>query len=210
LRGATELAPSGRAQQVHLAHTRVLVACSDSRASPGEEVQMSEMLPGPARALARVFFVSLVAAAPLAAKSDLDTRTISPIAAVADTSLALAGKVVYVDFWASWCVPCRQSFPWMNGMLDKYEARGLRVVTVNLDRKPPDGRKFMRELGTTLPVVFDSTGTFAKLYRLEAMPTSFIYGRDGKLRVREEGFHTDHAEDVERTIQTLLDEKGVK
>jgi len=171
---------------------------------------MSEMLPVPVRVLARVFFVILVVAAPLAAKSDLDSRTITPIAAVADTSLALAGKVVYVDFWASWCVPCRQSFPWMHALLDKYEAQGLRVVTVNVDRKPPAGRKFMRELGTTLPVVFDSTGTFAKLYKLEAMPTSFIYGRDGKLRWREEGFHEDRVDEVEQTIQTLLAEKGAR
>jgi thiol-disulfide isomerase/thioredoxin len=152
--------------------------------------------------------VSLAVASPLAAKTHPDISTITPIAAVADTSLALAGNVVYVDFWASWCVPCRKSFPWMQAMLDRYKARGLRVVTVNLDTKSPAARKFVREMNTTLPVVFDSTGVFARMYGLQAMPTSFLYGRDGKLRERSEGFQDEHALALEATIQELLGEKG--
>jgi thiol-disulfide isomerase/thioredoxin len=167
-------------------------------------------IPRAAHLLARMCVVSLAAVALLAARTNPDSTTINPIAAVADSSLALRGNVVYVDFWASWCGPCRQSFPWMRAMLDRYEARGLRVVKVNLDKKPPAARKFMRELNTSLPVVFDSTGAFAKLYQLEAMPTSFLYGRDGKLRQRTEGFHEDHAIEIESTIEALLDEKGTK
>ena len=159
---------------------------------------------------ARVFAVTLAVAAPIAARTKPDTTTIDPIAAVADSSLALRGKVVYVDFWASWCVPCRESFPWMRGMLDRYRSRGLRVVTVNLDSKSEAARKFMREMKSTLPVMFDSTGALAKMYKLEVMPTSFVYGRDGKLRQRTEGFHEDHALEIESMIESLLDEKGTK
>jgi hypothetical protein len=86
----------------------------------------------------------------------------------------------------------------------------LRIVTVNLDPKSKAARTFMREMNTNLPVVFDSTGVFAKLYKLEAMPTSFLYGRDGKLIERTEGFHDEHALQVESTIESLLDEKGKK
>jgi thiol-disulfide isomerase/thioredoxin len=123
----------------------------------------------------------------------------------------LKGKVVWVDFWASWCVPCRESFPWMNTLLEKYRERGLRIVTVNLDKKPAAGRKFMKDMNAAFPVVFDSTGALAKHYRLEVMPTSFLYGRDGKLRRREEGFHMDdHAISVEDMIESMLKEKGTK
>jgi thiol-disulfide isomerase/thioredoxin len=170
-------------------------------------------MPAPSRAarlLALALVVAFVAALFLAATPKPDPTTIDPIAAVADSSLALRGKVVYVDFWASWCVPCRHSFPWMSAMLEKYQSRGLRIVTVNLDPKSKAARKFMREMNTSLPVVFDSTGVFAKLYKLEAMPTSFLYGRDGKLIERTEGFHDEHALQTENTIESLLDEKGKK
>jgi cytochrome c biogenesis protein CcmG/thiol:disulfide interchange protein DsbE len=121
------------------------------------------------------------------------------------------GQVVYLDFWASWCVPCRDSFPWMNTLMATYRERGLRVVSVNLDKKPAVARKFMKDMHATFPVVFDSTGTLAKRYRLEVMPTSFLYGRDGKLRRREEGFHMDeHAISMENTIESLLKEKESK
>ncbi|HET6349941.1 MAG TPA: TlpA disulfide reductase family protein [Candidatus Krumholzibacteria bacterium] len=165
---------------------------------------------GPVRYFAWGFVVSLAVAVSVAAKSEDPSQTLDPIAAVADTSLALSGKVVYVDFWASWCGPCRQSLPWLNGLLQRYGDRGFRLVTVDVDRKPAAGRKFLKDLGVSFPVVFDSTGTFAKKYQLQAMPTSFIYGRDGKLRERREGFHEGEAYGVEDQIEDLLQQKGVK
>lgn len=149
-----------------------------------------------------------VVSSPIAADNTPDT--IAAIEIVAGDS-TLTGRVVYLDFWASWCIPCRDSFPWMNGLMERYRERGLRVVSVNLDKKPAVARKFMKDMHATFPVVFDSTGTLAKRYRLEVMPTSFLYGRDGKLRRREEGFHMDdHAIAIEDMIESLLKEKGSK
>lgn len=142
--------------------------------------------------------------------SDTTPDTITAFAASSGDS-TLAGHVVYLDFWASWCIPCRESFPWMNTLQEKYRAAGLRVVTVNLDKKTAAGRKFMKDMKAHFPAMFDSTGVVAKHYSLQVMPTSFLYGRDGKLRHREEGFHMDdHAIALENMIDTLLKEKITK
>jgi len=134
--------------------------------------------------------------------------TIAALRSVAADS-TLTGHVVYVDFWASWCIPCRQSFPWMDALSSRLHRSGLRVITVNLDKNPAAGRKFVKEMkAANLPVVYDSTGTLAKLYRLEVMPTSFVYGRDGKLRQTVQGFHSEEALSVENLIESLLKEKG--
>lgn len=142
--------------------------------------------------------------------SDKSPDTIAAFAAASGDS-TLAGHVVYLDFWASWCIPCRESFPWMNALVEKYRADGLRVVTVNLDKKTAAGRKFMKDMKADFPAMFDSTGTVAKHYGLQVMPTSFLYDRDGKLHHREEGFHMDdHAIALENMIDTLLKEKATK
>jgi thiol-disulfide isomerase/thioredoxin len=135
-------------------------------------------------------------------------ETIAVMDSVAADSIPLTGNVVYVDFWASWCVPCRDSFPWMKALQDKYRARGLRVITVNLDRNTDAGKKFIKELNSPLPVVFDCKGSLAKRYHLAAMPTSFVYGRDGKLRTRHEGFRSEDRAALETLINTLLEEKS--
>ncbi len=125
-------------------------------------------------------------------------------------SLDLKGKVVYVDFWASWCVPCRGSFPWMKKLADMHGKDGLEIVTINLDKDPKAAKKFIDDMKSPFPVVFDSTGTLAERYHLQVMPTSFIYGRDGQLRDRHEGFRPDKTVDVETEIESLLKEEVKK
>ena len=70
----------------------------------------------------------------------------------------LKGRVVYVDFWASWCAPCKQSFPWMNDMQAKYGAKGLTVIGVNVDKKREDAAKFLDGTPAKFTVAYDSTG----------------------------------------------------
>lgn len=115
------------------------------------------------------------------------------------------GKVVYVDFWASWCGPCRQSFPWMNDMLSRYEARGLQIVAVNVDAKSADARTFLAEVPARFPVVLDPAGRTPALYALKGMPTSYLVGRDGKVLMVHQSFRDSDRKALEARIAGLLD-----
>jgi len=108
--------------------------------------------------------------------------TFSPLPAVAD-DLNLekhAGKVVVLDFWASWCVPCRRSFPWMNAMHDKYAQEGLIIIAVNVDRDVADAAAFLAEYPANFEIVYDPEAALAKAYDIQVMPSSFILDRNGE------------------------------
>ena len=98
------------------------------------------------------------------------------------------GKVVVVDFWASWCGPCRRSFPWMNAMIEKYSDDGLVIVAVNLDKDRAAADAFLAEIPAQFAIEFDPEAAIATEYGVEAMPSSFVFGRDGELVARHLGF----------------------
>ena len=86
----------------------------------------------------------------------------------------LRGKVVLVDFWASWCVPCRRSFPWMNALLQQNAARGLAVVAVNVDQDRALAETFLRDVPARFRVEYDQAGVLARQFGVRAMPTSML------------------------------------
>jgi cytochrome c biogenesis protein CcmG, thiol:disulfide interchange protein DsbE len=114
------------------------------------------------------------------------------------------GRVVYVDFWASWCGPCKQSFPWMNDMQAKYGARGFSVVGINVDQKREDADKFLVSTPANFLVGYDTTGKVAEAYQPKGMPTSFLIGADGKVRAVHVGFKDSNREALEREIESAL------
>jgi thiol-disulfide isomerase/thioredoxin len=116
----------------------------------------------------------------------------------------LKGKVVYVDFWASWCAPCKQSFPWMNEMQAKYGPRGLQIVGVTVDRKREDADKFLASTPARFLVAYDTTGKVAEAYQPKGMPTSFLIGADGVVRAVHVGFREGDREALEREIEAAL------
>ncbi len=116
----------------------------------------------------------------------------------------LKGQVVYVDFWASWCGPCKQSFPWMNEMQAKYGARGFTVVGINVDQKREDAEKFLASVPAKFTIGYDTTGKVAEIYQPKGMPTSFLIGADGKIRATHVGFKDGNREELEREIQSAL------
>ncbi|NTW69874.1 MAG: TlpA family protein disulfide reductase [Chlorobiaceae bacterium] len=116
-----------------------------------------------------------------------------------------AGSVVYLDFWASWCGPCRQSFPWMNSMQEKYRAQGLKVIGVNLDAKNEDAKKFLAQNQAKFTVAFDTKGLTPKTFGVKGMPTSFLIGRDGKIIAQHLGFKEADREGLEKQIKAALE-----
>lgn len=137
-------------------------------------------------------------------------ETVAVIDSALSDSTALTGKVVLVDFWASWCVPCRKSYPWMESLLAKYHDMGFEVVTVNVDKDRQAADKFTAQMKSALPVIYDPKGELARLYELKVMPSSFVYGRDGTLKANHEGFQPSDGPVLDSLIATLLKESVAK
>jgi len=119
----------------------------------------------------------------------------------------LKGKVVYVDFWASWCGPCKQSFPFMNELQSKYRAQGFEIVAINLDVKRDDADKFLAEVPAQFNVAFDAKGDSARRFEVKGMPSSYLIGRDGKVVVAHKGFKEEDRKDLEARITQALASK---
>jgi cytochrome c biogenesis protein CcmG/thiol:disulfide interchange protein DsbE len=125
----------------------------------------------------------------------------------ADSSLDLSqykGKVVVVDFWASWCVPCRRSFPWLNQMQKKYGDKGLVVVGVNMDASAAEAEKFLQAYPADFNIVYDPQGVLGKQYGVEAMPTSFVVDRNGVIVANHLGFKVKKQDEYEQVLVDTL------
>jgi cytochrome c biogenesis protein CcmG, thiol:disulfide interchange protein DsbE len=116
----------------------------------------------------------------------------------------LKGKVVYLDFWASWCGPCKESFPWMNAMQKKFGEQGLQVLAVNLDAKRADADRFLGEVPAQFTVGFDATGQSAKAVGVKGMPTSVLIGADGKVLAIHQGFKAADRAELEAQMTLAL------
>jgi thiol-disulfide isomerase/thioredoxin len=114
------------------------------------------------------------------------------------------GKLVYVDFWASWCGPCRESFPWMNQMQEKYGARGLQIIGVNLDARNADARQFLAAMPARFVIGFDPQGATPRDYGIKGMPSSVLIGPDGKVLYAHSGFRDADRAELENKIQSAL------
>ena len=119
-----------------------------------------------------------------------------------------AGKVVVLDFWASWCEPCRRSFPWLNAMHDKYGREGLVIVGVNLDMERSDAHRFLELYPADFSIHFDENQDLARQYEVVAMPSSFVIGRDGQLAAKHMGFKVKQQDEYEALIVQALRESG--
>ena len=117
------------------------------------------------------------------------------------------GSVVYLDFWASWCAPCRQSFPWMQTMQDAYGAEGLRVVAVNVDQYRADAEQFLAKFNPKFDVRFDPQGEVAARFKIQGMPTGVIIDRHGALRYTHIGFRPMDGAAYEDQLRRVLAEK---
>lgn len=116
------------------------------------------------------------------------------------------GKVIYLDFWASWCVPCRQSFPFMNDMHKKYSADGLKVIAINLDTERDKAARFLKKVPAVFTIAYDPEGKVPELYKLSAVPSFYLINRDGEIVFKHSGFRHSQNEKLESKIRQVLSE----
>jgi len=114
------------------------------------------------------------------------------------------GKVVYLDFWASWCKPCRKSFPWMNSMVERYPAQEFKIVTINLDSDPEAMHDFLARVPARFEIYHDPAGTLAEKFQLQGMPTSYLIDQSGKVVSKHIGFETRLIDEYEEEIEALF------
>jgi thiol-disulfide isomerase/thioredoxin len=118
------------------------------------------------------------------------------------------GQWLYLDFWASWCAPCRLSFPWMNQMQARHGPRGLRIVAINLDAERASAERFLAEVPANFTVLFDSSGETPRRHAIKAMPTSWLIDPQGQLVWRHQGFRLEDRDDLEARLVAALGESS--
>ena len=117
---------------------------------------------------------------------------------------SLRGRVVVVDFWASWCGPCRKSFPWLAGLQKKYGERGLTVIGINVDKDRQLADGFLRAFEVPFTVAYDPAGKAAAAYAVKGMPSTYLVSRDGTLLESHVGYTEEKAAAFERRIEEAL------
>jgi len=114
------------------------------------------------------------------------------------------GKVLVVDFWASWCVPCRRSFPWLDEMQAKYGDQGLVIIAINEDDSSADATDFLQSYPVRFEIIRDADGRLAQEFDVVAMPSSYIFDREGELVGRHLGFKARLMDEYEAIIRETL------
>ena len=161
------------------------------------------------RSLAVVAGLCAAVLAPMPALA-VDVGAAAPAFALPDAKGAtialdkLRGQVVYVDFWASWCTPCKRSFPWMNELQQRWGDKGLAVVAINVDKKRDDADRFLRQVPATFTVVFDETGATPAAFGVKAMPSSYLIDPRGNVVEIEQGYRDERRAALEERIRALV------
>jgi peroxiredoxin len=116
------------------------------------------------------------------------------------------GQVVLVNFWASWCGPCKLEMPHLNRLHDKYRASGVLLLGVNIDEDPRAAQAAATKLGVKFPVLLDSDRAVSRLYDMGSMPATVLIDRDGRVRFLHRGYREGMEDDYERQIRELVKE----
>lgn len=162
----------------------------------------------------RAFFLSVMVSSSLAlalpiARADSMPAPGFSIASETGQQISLSehkGKVVYLDFWASWCGPCRASFKWLNEAQERYGSQGLVIIAVNVDQDKEAARQFLKENPVNFKIGFDPEGGVAKSYQVRGMPSSCLIDRDGRLQSAHIGYRLKDKSALEEEVRKLVSE----
>jgi thiol-disulfide isomerase/thioredoxin len=116
------------------------------------------------------------------------------------------GKVLVLDFWATWCGPCKESFPRLDAVYQKHASRGLEVVGINEDEDSKGVATFVQSTGATFPIALDPNGDAASTFHVGTMPSEFVIDRHGVVRYVHSGYHPDDMDALDKEVTELLGE----
>lgn len=162
-------------------------------------------------------FVLLCSILPLATPFALQAEDLSrPVPACPLTSLEggkgydlqqLKGKVIYIDFWASWCASCAKSFPYLNQLHEAYKDKGLQVIGINMDESGQDAKAFLNNHAAQFSVAADASKQCAANFAMEAMPATYLIDKKGFIRHVHLGFRAGETADLQQKVEQLLAER---
>lgn len=119
----------------------------------------------------------------------------------------LKGQVVMINFWATWCGPCRQEMPHLEAIYERYHSVGFTLLGVNVEDNPAGAKKWLEETGpVTFPVLFDPKNHVSKLYKVVAMPSTVLVARDGTMRFIHHGYKPGYEGEYQNQVRALLRE----
>ncbi len=118
----------------------------------------------------------------------------------------LRGDVVMINFWASWCAPCRQEMPLLEEMYKKYAELGFVLLGVNVEEDSSKARELLREVPVSFPILYDTENVVTKLYKVVAMPSTVMVDRDGKMRYLHRGYLPGYELEYIKQIKELIRE----
>jgi peroxiredoxin len=119
----------------------------------------------------------------------------------------LKGQVVMVNFWATWCGPCRQEMPHLEALYERYNSLGFTLVGINVEDNPEGAKKWLEENGpVTFPILLDPKNEVSKLYKVQTMPTTVLVARDGTMRFIHHGYKPGYEGEYQTQVRALLKE----
>ena len=116
------------------------------------------------------------------------------------------GEVVLLNFWASWCGPCRKEMPYLEQIQEKYSDYGFTVMGVNVEEDSSKAKKMLKDIPVSFPILYDTTNSVSKAYKVSAMPTTVIIDRDGNMRYLHKGYKSGDEATYKQWVKKLIRE----
>jgi peroxiredoxin len=161
-----------------------------------------------------LLFAAILTAVTLPLASLAETPATAPDFSLTDSdgnvvSLSdMRGKVVLINFWATWCGPCRQEMPILEALYQRYESLGFTLLGVNVEENSSDAVSFLKETPVTFPILYDPDNDVSRLFDVAAMPSTVIVDREGKMRFLHHGYQPGYENAYQDQIRELIRERS--
>ncbi len=118
----------------------------------------------------------------------------------------LRGKVVMINFWASWCGPCRQEMPVLDQLYQRYRSLDFTILGINVEEDSEAAKSLLKDVPVTFPILFDSANNVSKLYKVKGMPSTLLVDRDGNMRYMYMGYQRGYEQEYQNQVRALIRE----